>query len=319
MKRAGGAAVKTAGGADGVRPLRRRELFPDPLIDGREVHEHSLGRFKRRVDSLLISPAEREEAELERRLRAQPELTRPNLIAVASPKGGVGKTTVTFLVGNLLASHLKLRTIAVDVSPSFGTLGRLPAERIRSTGSVVELLRDADQLATAADLRRYVSRLPSGLHVLAAAHGAAHTGTLDAGHYGELVALLSCFYETIVLDLGPGVTGPLVRFARDRSDQVLLVTTADEIAARLTVDAARDLDEDRTAVVVNRAHPRLDPELRAIEEYLRRRGLDRSHTLPDDRRLALMLDTGTYTLEALARPTRVGVKRIGVTVAGQLV
>lgn len=238
---------------------------------------------------------------------------------MASPKGGVGKTTVTFLVGNLLASHLKLRTIAVDVSPSFGTLGRLPAERIRSTGSVVELLRDADQLATAADLRRYVSRLPSGLHVLAAAHGAAHTGTLDAGHYGELVALLSCFYETIVLDLGPGVTGPLVRFARDRSDQVLLVTTADEIAARLTVDAARDLDEDRTAVVVNRAHPRLDPELRAIEEYLRRRGLDRSHTLPDDRRLALMLDTGTYTLEALARPTRVGVKRIGVTVAGQLV
>src|SRR5918997_1117343 len=32
-----------------------------------------------------------------------------------SPKGGVGKTTSTFLVGNLLASHLKLRTIAVDV------------------------------------------------------------------------------------------------------------------------------------------------------------------------------------------------------------
>src|SRR5687767_15151813 len=46
-----------------------------------------------------------------------------------SPKGGVGKTTSTFLAGNLLASHLKLRAIAVDANPDFGTLGRLPGER----------------------------------------------------------------------------------------------------------------------------------------------------------------------------------------------
>jgi MinD-like ATPase involved in chromosome partitioning or flagellar assembly len=311
--------VKRADGGTNVRRVRRRDLFPNPLIDGREVHEHSIGRFKRRVDSLLVSPAEREEAELERRLRAQPGLTRPNLIASAGPKGGVGKTTLTFLVGNLLASHLKLRAIAVDVSPSFGTLGRLPAERARSADSVVELLRDADQLATAADLRRYVSRVPSGLHVLAAPHKAAHTATLRAGHYGELLALLSCFYETVLVDLGPGMTGRLAQFALDRADQTLLVTTPDEIAARLTVDALRRLDQSRTALVVNRAHSRLDPELRAIEECLQQRGLDRSHTLPDDRRLALMLDTGTYSLEALGRPTRVGVKRLGVAVAERLV
>jgi MinD-like ATPase involved in chromosome partitioning or flagellar assembly len=310
--------VKGAGGAVGIRPLRRRELFPDPLIDGRKAHDHSLGRFKRRVDSLLVSRGEREEAELERRLRAQPGLTRPNLIAGVSPKGGVGKTTTTFLVGNLLASHLKLRAIAVDVNPSFGTLGRLPAEPVRSAGSVLELLRDADHLATAADLRRYVSRLPSGLHVLAAPYDAGKN-TLGAGHYEELVALLSCFYEAVLLDLATGLTSPLARFALDRTDQVLLVTTPDESAARLAVDALQHLDHQRTTVAVNRAHPRLDPELRAIEECLRHRGLDGSLVIPDDRRLALMLDTGTYTLEALDRPTRVAVKRLGAVIAERLV
>src|SRR5207247_3974918 len=33
-----------------------------------------------------------------------------------------GKTTSTFLVGNLLAGHLKLRVVAVDANPDFGTL-----------------------------------------------------------------------------------------------------------------------------------------------------------------------------------------------------
>jgi hypothetical protein len=35
--------------------------------------------------------------------------------------------------------------------------------------------------------------------------------------------------------------------------------------------------------------------------------------------LATMLDTGTYQLEALARTTRMGVKRLGLAVAEQLV
>ena len=75
-----------------------------------------------------MTAGEREEAELERRIRAQPGVTRPNVVALVSPKGGVGKTTSTFLLGNLLATHLKLRVVAVDANPDFGTLGRLSAE-----------------------------------------------------------------------------------------------------------------------------------------------------------------------------------------------
>src|SRR3954471_2522737 len=98
--------------------LKRRDVYPSALVDGRPAPNGTAGRLRRQLQRLLVSPAEGEEAELERRIRAQPGVTRPNTIALISPKGGVGKTTSTFLAGNLLATHLKLRAIAVDANPT---------------------------------------------------------------------------------------------------------------------------------------------------------------------------------------------------------
>jgi cellulose biosynthesis protein BcsQ len=309
--------VRLEGGVTGARPLKRRDFFPAPLIDGQAVRDHSLARLKRRMRSVLVSRAEREEAELEARLRGHPGVTRPNLVAVISPKGGVGKTTSAFLVGNVLASHLKLRAIAVDASPG-GTLSRLPADSVRPASSLADLLDHADRLGTAAELRRYVARLPSGLHLLGAPHDPERT-SLAPDRFGELVALLSCFYETVLLDLGPGVTSPLARLAIERADQVLLVTTPDQLTATITIHALEQLGHERTTVVVSRSHPRLAPELRAIEECLARRDVRRPLAVPDDRRLATMLHSSTYSLEALDRPTRLAVKRLGLAVAERLV
>jgi MinD-like ATPase involved in chromosome partitioning or flagellar assembly len=311
--------VRPEGGVSDARPLRRRDLFPRPVVDGREAPDGAADRLRRRMSSVLVSRAEREEAELERRLRSHAGVTRPNLVAVASPKGGVGKTTTAFLAGNILASHLKLHAIAVDGNPRFGTLGRLTAESARAEASMAELLDDADHLGTAAELRRYVARLPSGLHLLASPPDPAHTASLGPDTYGEVFALLSCFYETVLIDLGSGVTGPLAQLALDRADQVVLVTTPEQLTATLAIHALEHLDHERTTVVVNRAHPRLAPDVRAIEECLARRDLRRPVTLPDDRRLATMLDSGTYSLEALDRRTRLSVKRLGLAVAERLV
>ena len=298
--------------------LKRRALYPDTLIDGREAPNGPFSRWRRHIDALLVSRGEREEAELERLLHGQPGVTRPNIIALISPKGGVGKTTTTFLAGNLLASHLKLRTIAVDANPDFGTLGRLPGDRARSQRSLVELLADADGLATAAELRPYVSRFPSGLHLLAAPEDARLTASFGPDRYGELAAFLSCFYETVLLDLGTGVAGPLARFAIERADQVVLVTTPDWITASVVLDALEHLQHDRTTVVVNKSHAGSAGEARTVEERFRRERLHRSVSIPHDDRLALMLDSGTYSLEALDRRTRCSIKELGIAIAEQL-
>lgn len=298
--------------------LKRRELYTGAVIDGRPERDDALHRLRRRMESLLISRGEREEAEVERLLLDQPGPTRPNLIALISPKGGVGKTTSTFLTGNLLASHLKLRAIAVDANPDFGTLGRLASEQARSERSLAELLADSDKLTTVAELRPYVSRLPSGLHLLSAPADARLTASLGPDRYGELAAFLSCFYDVVLLDLGTGVAGPLARFAIERADQVVLVTTPEWITASVVLDALEHLQHDRTTVVLNKARRAPGAELDAVDECFRRQRLHRSVTIPYDERLAVMLDSGTYALESLGRASRLPIKQLGLAVAEQL-
>ena len=51
--------------------------------------------------------------------------------------------------------------------------------------------------------------------------------------------------------------------------------------------------------------------MQAIEDRFRAEHLHRAVTIPYDEQLATMLDTGTYTLDALERPTRLAIKRLG--------
>lgn len=118
--------------------------------------------------NVLVSSGERQEADLDSRLTALPGVTRPNVIAVISPKGGVGKTTNTFLLGKILAQHLRLRAVALDANPDFGTLAALAPDGLRSNRTLSDLLEDWDDVKAAAEVRTYVSRLPTGLHLLAA-------------------------------------------------------------------------------------------------------------------------------------------------------
>jgi MinD-like ATPase involved in chromosome partitioning or flagellar assembly len=298
--------------------LTRRDVYPSPLVDGRPVADGATSRMRRRMQQLLVSQAEREEADLERRIRSQPGVTRPNIVALISPKGGVGKTTSTFVVGNLLAAHLNLRTVAVDANPDFGTLARLAPDGRRSERSLADLLEDADRLHTAAELAPYVSRMTTGLHVLGAPPDAELTASLGPERYGELAAFLSTFYEVVLLDLGTGVAGPLARFAIERADQIVLVTTPEWVTSSVVLGALSHLQHDHTTVAINRS--RLDAAaIDAIEDRFRAEHLHRAVTVPHDEQLATMLDSGTYVLEALPRPTRLAVKRLGLAVAEQLI
>ena len=286
------------------------------IVDGRPAPRGALARLRRRGQRLMVSRAEQDEAAVERRLLAHPGVTRANTVAVMSPKGGVGKTTCTFVIANLLTTHLKLRAIAVDANPGFGTLALLAPEHRRASQGIADLLADADRLLTAAELGQYVSRLPTGLHVLTARRDRGRTDRLGPDRYGETVALLSCFYDVVLLDLGPGLVGPLARFAARCADQLVLVTTPDRVAALASLEALALLRyRERTTVAINAPDP-----LRVPSEECS--GAERPRhivTLPHDTQLAGMLETGTYTLGALRSPTRTAIKRLGLAVADQLV
>ncbi len=56
-----------------------------------------------------------------------------------------------------------------------------------------------------------------------------------------------------------------------------------------------------------------------IEHHFAKQADGTRVSLPEDRQLGLMLDSGTYALEALERPTRLAIKELAATVGERLV
>lgn len=300
------------------RALRRDEVYGRPVVDGRAVSENPLTRLSAVVARLLESTGEREEAQVEGELAALEGATRSNTVAVISPKGGVGKTTSTFLLGNALATHLHLRVVAVDANPDFGTLAALAPERRRVEKTLTELVGELGRVHSGSELKPYVSQLPSGLHLLAAPAHAEVMAEMTAEHYGQLLAFLGRYYDAILLDCGTGITDPLAQFAVRRSDQTVVVATPEWITAANVLGALRHLELERSTLVLNQAPPR-EADRRAIEAHFARQRLRKRVTIPYDERLRTMLDSATYSLAALRRPVRVSVKRLALAVGEQLV
>jgi MinD-like ATPase involved in chromosome partitioning or flagellar assembly len=298
--------------------LKREEVYRGDVVEGKPVADGGMRRLWHGLRGLLVSKGEREERDLDARLDALPGVTRPNVIAVISPKGGVGKTTNTFLLGNILARNLRLRAVALDANPDFGTLAALAPDDTRSDRTLADLLENWDDVKAAAEVRTYVSRMPTGLHLLAAPMDPKKLAELTPAQYDAIVTYLAYFYEAILLDCGTGVADPLAQFAIERADQVVLVTTPEWVTSQVVLRALEHLSHERITVVLNKAISSRGVDLGQIERRFSEQRLHRSRTLPLDQRLQVMLDSGTYELQDLSRPTRTAIKLLGLTVAEQL-
>ena len=295
---------------------RRDEFYDTPIVDGKPAPDTPLSRLREIMRALFVSAGERDEAQLETSLRRLPGVSRTNVVATLSPKGGCGKTTSTFLAGSVLASHLRLRALAVDLNPDFGTLADLAPDKARAALSLVDLLRDEERIDSPSELRPYVSRLPSGLHLLAAPPDPAVMAQMTPELYGQLLAFLRRFYEVILLDLGTGVTAPIATFAVDHADQAIVVTTPEWITNSKVQMALSHLRLDHATLVLNKVDGSAGQ--RATERQFSRQQIARRVAVPADRQLKTMLDSGTFSLAGLARSTRMPIKRLGLAVASQL-
>jgi MinD-like ATPase involved in chromosome partitioning or flagellar assembly len=301
------------------RELTRERVYADPMVDGRPVRDTPVRRLLDGARLRFMGELQRRERLLDARLGAHPGVARVNTIAVVSPKGGVGKTTMTFVLGELLAARLKLRVIAIDANPDFGTLATLAPDRQRSDRTLVDLLADHARLGTAAELRSYVSRTSTGLHVLGAPADAELMTGVTRQVYDDLWAFLSRFYEVILLDLGTGITDPIARFGAERADQLVVVSTPEYVTAANVLRAVKYLDHGSKQLVLNQAHARSAVDQAALDRAFAGEGLAPAIAVPYDARLRAMIDSGTYRLEALPRSTRVPVKQLGVHVADALI
>ena len=300
--------------------MTRRDIYSRPMRAGRPVPTGPVSRATMWLKQKLSTETQRREWAVDERLQAIAPMTRPNTIAVVSPKGGVGKTTVTYLLGNILASELHLRVVALDANPDFGTLASLAPDQYRSMRSLADLLTDHNQIMSPAELHPYMSRLPTGLHLLGAPAHAEVMAQMTPGLYARLLDFLEHFYEVVILDLGTGITDPLAQFAVERSDQSIVITTPEWITAAGVLGALRYLQLEEGMLVLNQAPMRRSEGNReVIEQNFRRQAVATKATIPYDERLRTMLDTGTYALQDLRLGTRVPVKELAAAIATNFV
>ena len=168
---------------------------------------------------------------------ARPRLRRCVTIAVVSPKGGVGKTTVTALLGTLLSLLRRDRIVAVDTNPDYGSLGRVLAPDARVF--VDDLLARLDQPnLTLTELDAQLGRAAHGLMVLPAPTDPQRMAELDEAAYSKVISRLKEFVGIVVLDCGTGLQEPAARAAISAADQLVLVTDEQPAAGSLVAEAA---------------------------------------------------------------------------------
>lgn len=166
----------------------------------------------------------------------EPRLRRPVTIAMMSPKGGVGKTTITALLGMLLSQLRRDRVIAIDTNPDYGSLGRVLVPT--SSVYVDDLLARLDQPGISlTELDAQLGRAAHGLMVLPAPTDPERMAKLDEEAYASVIRRLKDFAGILVLDCGTGLQDPAARAAISSADQLVLVTDEQPAAASLVAEA----------------------------------------------------------------------------------
>ena len=226
---------------------------------------------------------------------AAPRLQRCVTIAIVSPKGGVGKTTVTALLGSLLAFLRRDRVVAVETNPDWGSLGRrlVPDHPIFIDELLTGPLSEPSISTTRLDAR--LGRGPDGLMVAPAPTDPNRAARLDESAYRTLFARLSELVGTLVLDCGTGLDDPPARAALGCADQLVLVCDDEPDTASIVAEAAgwlRHAGPPLTLLINNqRRGSRID--LAALE-----RATDFAHGLavvPRDERGAGQLHNSRFT------------------------
>jgi pilus assembly protein CpaE len=191
-------------------------------------------------------------------------------VAVYSPKGGVGTTTIATNIAIAAVARRPDRVVLVDLALQFGGIATLLNLDPKQT--LADVVRDEPSLREPELLRTYAMRHDSGLHVLAAPAGPETADSVTPAHVGQILKTLLDSYDMIVVDAGSSLDERALTIFEAAEAVILPITP--EIAALKAMHALLEyLGESgsiglKSTFVLNNLFARDILKLRDVESFL---------------------------------------------------
>lgn len=232
-----------------------------------------------------------------RQLRPLPPV---RVVAVASGKGGVGKTTVSVNLA-LALQQSGQRTMLLDAD-----LGLANVDVLLGLQPRFNLSHLLEGRCTLADT---ILQGPLGLQIVPAASGLARMSQLSPQEHAGLIRAFSELdtpLDTLVVDTAAGIAGDVITFAQAAQELIVVVCNEPSSitdAYALIKVLSRDAGVDRVHVLANMARSALEGRetyeklARVAERFLEAR-LDYAGTIPHDEGLRRSIQRQRSVMEA---------------------
>ncbi len=213
-------------------------LTADRLIDvsprNRQAPEGGIRKFLYYVSLKTINLGDsrkvRERKALDARIGAVFE-GGAKFVPVLTRKGGVGKTTVTTLLGMALSTAREDRVIAIDANPDRGTLAERVSKSTRFT--VRDVVNRAAAIDGFTEFSTMVSRDTTRLDVLASDSDPMLSEAFDEGDYNVVADMAARYYSIVLTDCGTGIVHSVMRPTLQRASGLVIVSGGSVDEARL--------------------------------------------------------------------------------------
>jgi pilus assembly protein CpaE len=221
------------------------------------------------------------------------------VITVASPKGGVGKTTVSTNLAIGLTAAAPQSTVLVDLDVQFGDVAS--ALSLVPEYTLPDVVRGPASEDTMV-LKTFLTQHPSGLYAVCGAESPAAGDTVRGEDVTRLLAMLAREFRYVVVDTAPGLSEQTLA-ALDRATDVVMLTSMDVPGVRglrKELDVLRELAMIPAGrhVVMNFADPKGGLSVRDVETTI---GTGVDVVLPRSSAVPASTNQGSPLLESGSR------------------
>ena len=184
-------------------------------------------------------------------------------VPVLTRKGGVGKTTVSTLLGMALAMSREDRVIAIDANPDRGTLAERISKSTRFT--VRDVVNRAAAIDGFTDFSTMVSRDITRLDVLASDSDPMLSEAFNEGDYNVVADMAARYYSIVLTDCGTGIVHSVMRPTLQRANGLVIVSGGSVDEARLASETLTWLEANGYGDLVRNAVVALNTATQATQ------------------------------------------------------